>query len=219
MLPISIPQPCHEDWNAMTPTGKGVYCTVCTKEVMDFSQMSDDEVRNYFLLNAGKKTCGRFRNDQLRDLDIIVDEAVIYSRIPLWKKMLAILVICFGVLAVSCTQHKAPEPVTKTNQVAAAATAPVKQAIPDTFLKWDVKSLMMKLNFRTVKIGPSFSFGFTTSVYDYLPEDSLPKSTTDSLLAEKAVYDTLPIPAKTAAATPDTLEKKAVDSCTLPVYY
>lgn len=217
MLNISIPQPCHEDWNAMTPTGKGVYCAVCTKEVMDFSQMSDDDVMNYFLLNAGKKTCGRFRNDQLRNLDIIVDEQLIYSRIPLWKKMLAILVICFGVLAVSCTEHKAPKPVTQTNQVPVAVNAPVKQVVPDTLLKLNDKPVTIKLNFTPRSISRDYTFGFTTSVFDFLSEDSLPKSTPDSLLAEKAVCDTLPIPAK--AATKDTLEKKSVDSCTIPVYF
>lgn len=106
MLKISIPRPCHEDWSAMAPTDKGAFCAVCTKEVMDFSDMNDDEVKNYFLLNAGKKTCGRFRKEQLKGLNILVDEQVIYTNIALWKKFLAVVVICFGAFFSSCTDVK-----------------------------------------------------------------------------------------------------------------
>lgn len=106
MLNISIPKPCHEDWSAMTPTDKGAFCAACAKEVTDFSNMNDDEVKHYFLLNAGKKTCGRFRKEQLKGLNIVVDEQVIYTNIALWKKFLAVVVICFGMLFTSCRDAK-----------------------------------------------------------------------------------------------------------------
>lgn len=60
-----IPQPCHEDWDKMTPYAKGRFCESCTKQVVDFSLMTDHEVLNYFLKNTGK-VCGRFANDQLQ---------------------------------------------------------------------------------------------------------------------------------------------------------
>lgn len=106
MLNISIPKPCHEDWNAMTPTEKGAFCAACAKEVMDFSNMNDDEVKHYFLLNAGKKTCGRFHKEQLKGLNIVVDEQLIYTNIALWKKFLAVVVICFGTFFASCADRK-----------------------------------------------------------------------------------------------------------------
>ena len=59
-----IPEPCHEDWNKMTPEGKGRFCASCNKQVIDFSLMSDQQVLNYFK-NATGNTCGRFANDQL----------------------------------------------------------------------------------------------------------------------------------------------------------
>lgn len=106
MLNISIPQPCHEDWNAMTPADKGAFCAVCSKVVVDFSVMNDDEVKNYFLLNAGKRTCGRFRKSQLKGLNIVVDEQVIYTSMALWKKFLAVVVICFSAFFTSCSATK-----------------------------------------------------------------------------------------------------------------
>lgn len=60
-----IPTPCHENWDNMTPEGKGRFCGSCSKQVVDFSLMSDQQVLNYFK-NAGGKTCGRFANDQLQ---------------------------------------------------------------------------------------------------------------------------------------------------------
>ena len=60
-----IPEPCHENWDNMTPQDKGRFCASCSKQVVDFSLMSDQQVLNYFK-NATGKTCGRFANDQLQ---------------------------------------------------------------------------------------------------------------------------------------------------------
>ncbi len=62
---LSIPQPCHEDWHHMTPSEKGRFCSVCTKEVVDFTSMSDTEVLHFFLDNKNEKVCGRVYPDQL----------------------------------------------------------------------------------------------------------------------------------------------------------
>jgi hypothetical protein len=45
---ISIPQPCHENWNQMTPVEQGRHCIQCSKTVTDFTVMSNNEIINYF---------------------------------------------------------------------------------------------------------------------------------------------------------------------------
>ena len=60
---ITIPEPCHEDWNKMTPTERGKFCAVCQKEVLDFTHLTDKELVQR--LDSGKNICGRFRENQL----------------------------------------------------------------------------------------------------------------------------------------------------------
>jgi hypothetical protein len=60
---ISIPVPCHEQWQQMTTAANGRNCHTCSKTVVDFTNMSDTEITRY--LRQHKGVCGRFRNDQL----------------------------------------------------------------------------------------------------------------------------------------------------------
>lgn len=67
LFKIYIPEPCHEDWNKMTPNQQGAYCKVCAKTVVDFSNKSDKEIEKFLLDNLDNKVCGRFRVNQLAD--------------------------------------------------------------------------------------------------------------------------------------------------------
>lgn len=64
---IQIPNPCQEDWNQMLPAEQGRFCQACEKTVVDFSQMSDEQVLNYFKIKqqAAERVCGRFRAEQV----------------------------------------------------------------------------------------------------------------------------------------------------------
>jgi len=65
LFKIYIPEPCHEDWDKMTPNEKGAYCKVCAKTVVDFSEKTDDDVQKFLLDNAENRICGRFRLSQI----------------------------------------------------------------------------------------------------------------------------------------------------------
>ncbi|MGZ5248505.1 MAG: carboxypeptidase-like regulatory domain-containing protein, partial [Flavitalea sp.] len=69
-IQLGIPQPCHENWNKMKPEEKGRFCNSCQKTVMDFREMSDRQLAEFFKRPVGS-VCGRFNTDQLnRDIPI-----------------------------------------------------------------------------------------------------------------------------------------------------
>ena len=62
---LHIPQPCHESWDAMTPTATGRHCAACQKTVVDFTLKTDAEILAYLAGAASGRTCGRFAAGQL----------------------------------------------------------------------------------------------------------------------------------------------------------
>ncbi len=62
-ITIRIPEPCHEDWAKMTATEKNAFCSVCTKEVFDFTTKTDEELVK--ILTQNKNACGKLKSSQL----------------------------------------------------------------------------------------------------------------------------------------------------------
>lgn len=102
MLKISIPTPCHEDWNKMTPDETGRHCSSCAKSVVDFTGMSDEEVKHFFLKNKDEKVCGRFKQTQLHRIVIELPQNILSIQMPLWKKFLAACLVVFSTTLFSC---------------------------------------------------------------------------------------------------------------------
>ncbi|MBI1226966.1 MAG: T9SS type A sorting domain-containing protein [Bacteroidetes bacterium] len=69
-ITLTVPKPCHEKWQEMTPAEQGRFCLSCQKTVHDFTTKTDREVARYFEhqldSTASGSTCGRFRSDQLQ---------------------------------------------------------------------------------------------------------------------------------------------------------
>jgi hypothetical protein len=64
-IELTIPKPCHEDWDAMTPVERGRFCGACQKQVMDFTNMSDSQVAAFFKKKTPGSVCGHFNDEQL----------------------------------------------------------------------------------------------------------------------------------------------------------
>lgn len=64
-LSLTVPKPCSETWSNFAPTLNGGFCASCSKTVIDFTKMSDNEILDFFY-NRAAHSCGRFRPDQLK---------------------------------------------------------------------------------------------------------------------------------------------------------
>ncbi|MFC0516579.1 carboxypeptidase-like regulatory domain-containing protein [Mucilaginibacter angelicae] len=64
---ISIPKPCHEQWQQMTTVSDGRYCGHCCKTVVDFNAMSNQQIVTY--LNINNNACGRIDPQRITQLN------------------------------------------------------------------------------------------------------------------------------------------------------
>lgn len=72
---ICINTPCKkEEWSSMTPKGKDRLCKSCDTIVVDFENFSDQEIIEYFEKRIFQKTCGRFSNKQLTNLNLSISK-------------------------------------------------------------------------------------------------------------------------------------------------
>ncbi|MBZ4042669.1 hypothetical protein [Flavobacterium hibisci] len=74
---ITIPKPCNENWNSMSPDKNGRFCSSCNKTVIDFSKMENPEIQKYFTENSGKESiCGHFKMNQIES-----EESIKYEKL------------------------------------------------------------------------------------------------------------------------------------------
>jgi hypothetical protein len=64
-IKLTIPEPCHENWNNMTPTEKGKHCAVCDKEVFDMTGIPEKEVAEKISQIESGNVCARIPNAYL----------------------------------------------------------------------------------------------------------------------------------------------------------
>ncbi|HKC68686.1 MAG TPA: hypothetical protein VKG26_10680 [Bacteroidia bacterium] len=130
---IQINDPCHENWQDMTPNQQGAFCKVCQKDVVDFSKKSITEIKSFFAEKAEGKICGRFEKKQLVYLSF--DD--FFSSFKYWalsKKIAVIFFFTFGFFSLTANaQNKthltgkvvAPQTHIKGETVATPTSTPV----------------------------------------------------------------------------------------------
>ncbi|MCW3103972.1 MAG: hypothetical protein JWO09_2412 [Bacteroidetes bacterium] len=109
-ISISIPKPCHEDWNKMAPNEKGAFCGKCAKTVVDFTKKTADEISSFLIAQSGKKICGRFMSDQLdeplKPVDIFIPLSLLPKKLSFSKAFAFALFIAFGTTLFSCSTQQ-----------------------------------------------------------------------------------------------------------------
>ncbi|GGF04026.1 carboxypeptidase-like regulatory domain-containing protein [Hymenobacter cavernae] len=104
---FSVPSPCTQSWDAMTPTAHGRHCAACAKVVVDFTRFTDAELLAWLRQQAGQSACGRFRADQLGRA---LRPAAFATQPKRWRTWLAAVVAVWGLREAAATAAKAQVP-------------------------------------------------------------------------------------------------------------
>lgn len=105
-----VPDPCSEKWADMLPTERGAFCAVCSKNIHDFSRMSDAEIREVIRSSSGK-ACGFFRKEQLFTPTTLSEVTITAERNKNWlRRFMYALWIVFGSSLFSCAPDEFTDP-------------------------------------------------------------------------------------------------------------
>lgn len=124
---ISIPEPCHEKWDKMTPAENGRFCLSCSKTVIDFTTMLPEEVQHFFMANQNKSVCGRFKNSQLENIIIQIPAKVLYKQTQYHRMFLLALFIAMGTTLFSCQDKNGDKQ--KINKIEIVEDSSTKQSV------------------------------------------------------------------------------------------
>lgn len=100
---ISIPKPCHENWNTMTPNQKGRFCDSCDKTVIDFTLMNVLEIQDFIHQNNRNRICGHIRKDQLHAIHLKIPIETFQAQLSYHKLFLLALILTMGTTLLSCS--------------------------------------------------------------------------------------------------------------------
>jgi hypothetical protein len=223
MMTISIPKPCHEDWNDMTANEQGRHCNVCCKTVVDFTSMTDEEVKYFFVSKKKEENvCGRFKNEQLQRINITLPYNIYKISMPLWKQFLTACLLAFSSMLFSCDAlvgndktlgETIPFAMSDNNPVNPQLTVPPLNVMLGTILQIDTttKSSCPTLMGDTISV-ETVTQGMTIieTVRDTFPSEILPPpleqiDTPQTILTGKVMIDTNTIINPKAA---DSVKKK-----------
>lgn len=86
---FQIPTPCSENWDEMTPAEMGKFCAHCQKTVIDFSEMTDNEVATFLHLHQNENICGNIEKSQTQKNYAFIESRITIS--PVKRYVMAML--------------------------------------------------------------------------------------------------------------------------------
>lgn len=108
---LRIEQPCMENWNEMNATENGAFCNKCTTEVIDFSAMTIEEIKQEFKKLSGNHFCSRFKKDQLSELNNDFIHWQNSQPRSIQSTMLFSMLLVFGLGLFSCSNEQQTETI------------------------------------------------------------------------------------------------------------
>ncbi len=165
---ISIPEPCHQSWDEMRPDGAGRHCDSCKKIVIDFTNMTDEQVKAYLISHEGSGVCGRFQNSQVERIRIVIPHYVLAEPVSSWKKYMAILLLCFGSLLFRAEVSIA-QSVDHELSGHLLSALPTQSLIVPTF-EWNIKIEPTTISTQIIDCAPTMGFCVMKPEEPLIPE-------------------------------------------------
>jgi hypothetical protein len=114
-ITLQVPEPCHENWDNMTPNDKGRFCNACSKTVVDFTRHSESELDQYFK-DLKSPVCGRYTGEQLNKPMLMPPEPRFHP-VYKWVAGLFFFITGWAVKSKAQSQNTAGIPQTSQNIV------------------------------------------------------------------------------------------------------
>jgi len=129
---ITIPKPCSENWENMSPTQQGRHCFSCEKEVVDFTRFSKQELLQYFSKpkNSDHKICGRFNESQIQKAPLEVIKPIRTN--VYWQQFLYLLVTLIYPAFVSCQTKQHVKGKVAISAIKPTQSSPQLNTVKDT---------------------------------------------------------------------------------------
>lgn len=103
MKHLKITNQCHENWNDFTPTQQGAFCQKCKIDVKDFTQMTNNEIKDYLESNSSEHLCGRLYTHQIDGFNTDSNLWSIDATHQIQSKFIFVLLVTFGLTLFSCS--------------------------------------------------------------------------------------------------------------------
>lgn len=106
LFKITIPEPCHEDWDSMQADARGKFCGACCQSVYDFSDKTPEQIHDILREQSSKSICGYFKESQLNKPLLLQP---LYKPATFTARFALALYLVFGSLLFSCKSLPQPE--------------------------------------------------------------------------------------------------------------
>jgi len=86
---ITQPQPCHQSWDSMSAVENGRFCSSCSKAVVDFTTMTNQQIIDHLSASAGN-LCGRISTSQFNEVNYQLAKPA-PAKAGIWKRLMLTL--------------------------------------------------------------------------------------------------------------------------------